>query len=597
MDTDNHGIVDATLAEIEQEQLSETTHKELNASVNQAEAFAALQDALNSSQQKLQALELRALRAEAAALKPMTETLRPVSFKDNQYANTLHKNLERFEPGRNRLLSKFLDDAAQYHAASKFPEEAKTNMLKTKLSAAVTDALPQLRHMTSWTEIDALLRRTYFRVNQPRLVLEDMIDLKQKGTIEEYVAKFDELLNEAGILTHPNLGFLLIQTLFIRGLSRADTRGLLAQGINSGTIYDYTMLKTQAADVACERQQPATVMYTMAPTSSPDKRRDGRRDQRPHPYAGGSTDKICHFCQKAGHLFAECRSLRAAILDAMGRSRSPANMVITQPQKAYMATLPTTSRPPPRTTIVGTLVLAEQALEPKAFHLSVGSAGTRRALLESGASRSTVSDAKRFDPKTCKSTDARVLVGNGAAIAAHGTGTLGLPSGINLPCSLHVPEVTEDLISTSQLADAGIISIFTRYKSILLRQTAELDTFIRTAPSVISRQPRSADGLYPLFPLRLELADVFAMAASEGPSYDLWHRRLGHPSPETMRQLAQTAIVPPHLSPPPTYPCATCLRSKAARHSYPDTASQTPTFPFEIVTSDVNELPEKSYDG
>src|SRR4030095_6567345 len=86
---------------------------------------------------------------------------------------------------------------------------------------------------------------------------------------------------------------------------------------------------------------------------------------------------------------------------------------------------------------------------------------------------------------------------------------------------------------------------------------------------------------------------------SEDQNY-LWHARIGHVSPSSLKQVAKATIVPESfklaLSAPRPGPCEPCLEGKQTRLPYPLVDHQ-PTEPLEIVHTDTCNIPVKSLKG
>lgn len=79
-------------------------------------------------------------------------------------------------------------------------------------------------------------------------------------------------------------------------------------------------------------------------------------------------------------------------------------------------------------------------------------------------------------------------------------------------------------------------------------------------------------------------------------NYDLLHKRFGHPSKDVLRKAQEhTKNFPKGITFPKENPvCRGCAEGKMPSKSYPQSESRT-TEPFELIHSDLKELPVQSY--
>ncbi|KAJ8475068.1 hypothetical protein ONZ45_g15738 [Pleurotus djamor] len=80
--------------------------------------------------------------------------------------------------------------------------------------------------------------------------------------------------------------------------------------------------------------------------------------------------------------------------------------------------------------------------------------------------------------------------------------------------------------------------------------------------------------------------------------FDTWHQRLGHPSPDVLRQFKKHTENFPDLKIPAdrSKPCKGCAEGKTPQDSFPQSLNRA-SKPFEKVHSDLKEFPVKSYHG
>jgi hypothetical protein len=77
--------------------------------------------------------------------------------------------------------------------------------------------------------------------------------------------------------------------------------------------------------------------------------------------------------------------------------------------------------------------------------------------------------------------------------------------------------------------------------------------------------------------------------------YDIWHKRLGHPSKDVLKCARELKDFPNDLVFPEHSPlCRGCAEGKLHSKSFPESDSRAST-PFALVHSDLKEFPIESY--
>ncbi|KAK3015825.1 hypothetical protein RJ639_005462 [Escallonia herrerae] len=139
-------------------------------------------------------------------------------------------------------------------------------------------------------------------------------------------------------------------------------------------------------------------------------------------------------------------------------------------------------------------------------------------------------------------------------------GSVSLADGITLRHVLYVPNLAVNLISVSCLAtDANCFVAFSNDICVLQDRTSK-------SPIGLGKMHR---GVFVFQPL----STATVAAVSESESYELWHRRMGHPSSQPLIHLPTVSVVSPSLK----TICDVCCRTKHSRTVFPDSTSRVST--------------------
>ncbi|KAK3037894.1 hypothetical protein RJ639_032124 [Escallonia herrerae] len=148
-------------------------------------------------------------------------------------------------------------------------------------------------------------------------------------------------------------------------------------------------------------------------------------------------------------------------------------------------------------------------------------------------------------------------------------GSVSLANGITLRHVLYVPNLAVNLISVSCLAtDANCFVVFSNDICVLQDRTSK-------SPIGLGKMHR---GVFMFQPL----STATVAAVSEFESYELWHRRMGHPSSQPLIHLPTVSVVSPSLK----TICDVCCRAKHSQTVFPDSTSRAMDI-FGLVHCDI----------
>ncbi|KAK3014591.1 hypothetical protein RJ639_009824 [Escallonia herrerae] len=157
-------------------------------------------------------------------------------------------------------------------------------------------------------------------------------------------------------------------------------------------------------------------------------------------------------------------------------------------------------------------------------------------------------------------------------------GSVSLADGITLRHVLYVPNLAVNLISVSCLAtDANCSVAFSSDICVLQDHTWK-------SPIGLGKMHRGVFVFQPLSTATVvqPLSTATVAAVSESESYELWHRRMGHPSSQPFIHLPTVSVVSPSLK----TICDVCCRAKHSRTVFPDSTSRAMDI-FGLVHCDI----------
>ncbi|KAK3039372.1 hypothetical protein RJ639_027621 [Escallonia herrerae] len=157
-------------------------------------------------------------------------------------------------------------------------------------------------------------------------------------------------------------------------------------------------------------------------------------------------------------------------------------------------------------------------------------------------------------------------------------GSVFLADGITLRHVLYVPNLAVNLISVSCLAtDANCFVAFSHDICVLQDRTSK-------SPIGLGKMHRGVFIFQPLSTATVvqPLSTATVPAVSKSESYELWHRRMGHPSSQPLIHLPTVSVVSPSLK----TICDVCCRAKHSWTVFPDNTSRAMDI-FGLVHCDI----------
>ncbi|GAA0157982.1 transmembrane signal receptor [Lithospermum erythrorhizon] len=209
--------------------------------------------------------------------------------------------------------------------------------------------------------------------------------------------------------------------------------------------------------------------------------------------------------------------------------------------------------------------------------------------IDSGATNHITADLNNLSLYHDYHGSDKISVGNGQTLPINHTGKTSISAYpnkyVHLNNILHVPQITKNLLSVSQLAadnnvylefHAGHCFVKDLQGRILLQ--GKLDQGLYRLESNASSQDHSAS---------LPKPSHFALVG-EKTSFDKWHERLGHPAPHIVQKLVAQSLISTSnpVNKLSQSVCASCQLGKSHRFHLP-ASTFVSTAPLELVYSDV----------
>jgi hypothetical protein len=231
------------------------------------------------------------------------------------------------------------------------------------------------------------------------------------------------------------------------------------------------------------------------------------------------------------------------------------------------------------------------ACEPKAN-------GLVKWMMDSGASMAFTSNTEDYSQLTYFEKDAQMKVStaNGfASIIGHGTIFIETkPHGETVITRLHpvflLPGIKERLLSMGQIL----------HGNLCINGDQNTLTFAHAESGNVVLHANNSDFLHPnIYWVDTHIvngSDLTALSSIHEESYDLWHRRLGHPSDQVLVKFkSKTKNFPSDLRILKESPiCEGCVKGKMHNRSFLENPLHTAK-PFEQIHSDLREYPILSY--
>ncbi|KAJ3010736.1 hypothetical protein HKX48_007223, partial [Thoreauomyces humboldtii] len=530
-----------------------------------------------------------AMQAELASLKRKAATNEedsPSATSNPRTDMTFYKTIPPFDGSGDHPQA---DMESWFKSMNWFIEEDTKDLSAGKLAQLATGKLlGQARQIAtigdepckSYDEISARLKERWGKEVTSVSTHFDLLNLRVKSSMAEYTQRFDIIL--ARLKESVNASTTIF--LFIANLpdsirvklmdDYAQKRLTTLQAVQTSAVTLYDQRSSTMTDVTPPTTitvEAAAAMFAAQAASSNAGRnsRNNKKAKRNHP-----TGKHCAHHNVDSHDTSECRA--------------------------------------------------------KEFHSDKIKAKNERALLDSGCTATSSADVAQF--ADLGPTNRRLATADGqlTPLAGEGTFRAQIPGGtcIDIPRALLAPQLRSTLLSTADLADKDIVTLFDKDESILLRRTHALATFLKAHPELILARNAREGNTYPielLSPIKdtprahTRPPDFAGAAVSLLPlphsadhalatfvhlrrtDAQRWHERLGHPSPLAMKHLHR------HTSDGPVFTdsyletghaCSGCVFGKAHASPYGTTGyHRVPQRTFEYVSSDIDVLPSPTADG
>ena len=205
------------------------------------------------------------------------------------------------------------------------------------------------------------------------------------------------------------------------------------------------------------------------------------------------------------------------------------------------------------------MYIAKSGPEFAPDHALIVNSSPSQWLIDSGCSSTMTPLRNMFVNYTEYNSSTIVRLGNGHPISAVGEGDIrlrviveGRARNLCIEGVKHVPALAHSLISVRSLNNRGHMVLFS---------TSGICTVTTSAGKTIAQSlPPGSSALYKLHQPSNKLNIV-----SEGESFDLIHKRLGHPNPATLRSLIKHGLVEGvdrDLKIPKGFNCTLCIKGK-----------------------------------
>ncbi|KAK3016508.1 hypothetical protein RJ639_007197 [Escallonia herrerae] len=300
----------------------------------------------------------------------------------------------------------------------------------------------------------------------------------------------------------------------------------------------------------------------------------------------------CTFCHRVGHTQEKCyrrlgiaqpgkgrgrgRGSPAMSQNAVSSSSGPlqASAAATQNNNPFLsqAQAAATSALPGLTPEHMQRLITFLESSPSGIDSLVGKSlpPTHTWLIDSGASHHMTGNLNFFS-SIWDIPPSPVGLPDGLQTNAIKAGSVSLADSITLRHMLYVPNLAVNLIYVSCLAtDANCFVAFSNDICVLQDRTSK-------SPIGLGKMHR---GVFVFQPL--STATVASVSDSESESYELWHRRMGHPSSQPLIHLPTVSVVSPSLK----TICDVCCRAKHSRTVFPDSTSRAMDI-FGLVHCDI----------
>lgn len=207
--------------------------------------------------------------------------------------------------------------------------------------------------------------------------------------------------------------------------------------------------------------------------------------------------------------------------------------------------------------------------------------------MDSGATAHLTNSAGNLKCILNSNTGKTVTVANGKRIPILNSGSVSFPSSsrpLSLKYVLVTPSIIKNLVSVRKFTKDNSCSIEFDPCGFSVKDLLTRRTLLRS---------NSTGDLYPVFPSRNKLP--LTLSAFLATSSSVWHRRLAHPSKETLNFLFSSSVLPCNKK-DLSHLCDACQLGKPIKHPFKLSDSKV-SMPFEIVHSDLWTSPVQSLSG
>ncbi|KAH7665923.1 RNA-directed DNA polymerase protein [Dioscorea alata] len=301
----------------------------------------------------------------------------------------------------------------------------------------------------------------------------------------------------------------------------------------------------------------------------------------------------CYYCGIPGHLERDCRKKQRGLPHiAPHGTSSPAPPILPLPYSPQVHSVQTSPTPSPTLLSAADQQLLAMFRQFQQSHLtdstssSTGHARSAQVpssapgssyplwLLDSGASLHMTPDATHLHQSRPPLLTTRVRTADGTLLSVSSTGHFS-SSAFSVPSVSHVPRLSMNLMSVSQLTDHNCQVIFYR-----------TSCRVQDHSGMVIGAGRRHNGVYVLDSLHLPSSTRLVHQCHAAIlSHHMWHHRLGHLCPTRMSSLVRLGVLGA-VSPSSDVVCLGCKLGKQLQRPYPLSVSQT-TAPFELIHSDV----------
>ncbi|CAN0876377.1 Retrovirus-related Pol polyprotein from transposon TNT 1-94 [Linum grandiflorum] len=444
---------------------------------------------------------------------------------------------------------------------------------------------------------DAMLKeRNKARVIQLLMKLRPEFEAVRSSLISGNIDDFDKVLGE---LVHVEI--------CLRTQSQIDNggnSGFFAQPATPNQPQSVNA-STLGSVFAAQHHRPQfrSTLNPVGSSSSPGEIRCRHCSETGHPQSLCKKQNFCNYCKRSGHIITDCRNRqknesrfgsRSSNRSGGGsyggnRNNNTSTAYSTQP-----GDLPSSNSNINQLVRTALSEVLPEALQ-SAFALFRVTGKPHSWLLDSAAFNYMTSDRSLF--KAYQSVPHMgVRVANGESLYVAGIGRVST-SHLELPDTLHVPNLVPNLVSVGQLTDHGCVVSFSPTGCSIQDQTSKCQigsgskvgrNFVLTSCGADAGGSSSSSNIQ-----NIENDVSFGVSNNVSPSvrkWSLWHARLGHPHFTRLRLMIQQHLIPTSINfkdlDTSATTCVYCIEAKTKKLSFSASTSQDYK-PFDLIHTDL----------